>query len=155
MPRPKLPVMSAPKFEPTHVLAYEAEDRMVEVLVVMTGSDLLQADEWAGNAVPDWTFEDDGRLYYCGVDYAAEKGVCSLRIVGKQKLSLDMVLSVVRQGRHSVMDIAEVFGRAPEEIATAIATLERAGKLTFDAVNPDRVAPVFGGGRSAAESVRE
>lgn len=129
------------KFLATHVLAYEREGKMVEVLVRMEGASLLTAEEWAGGAVPDWTFEDDGRIYYCGVDFVAEKGKCTLRTVGRQPVPLELLERVVMQGQRSVLVIAKVMGLPLEDVATAMATLERAGKVRRE--GEDRVVPRF------------
>lgn len=129
------------KFVPTHVLAFEANGRMKEELVLLDGEALYRADEWAGRAVPDWTFEADGRLYWCGVDYAKEKGKCTLRAVGSRGVPLDTLLMLVRQGRHRVMDVAHVLRCSMEEVSTGIATLERLGQLRRE--GEDGVSPVF------------
>lgn len=128
-------------FSATHVLAYEKDGKMVEELVRLDGASLYTESEWLAHAVSDWTFEDDGRLYYCGIDYAEEGGACTLRPTGKSRLPLDTVLLCVQHGQRSVLDIARVLGRAPEEVATAIATLQRLGKVARP--SDDRVVPVF------------
>lgn len=133
------------KFVPTHVLAYEEEGRMKEEAVRLDGESVLRADEWAGGAVPEWTFESDGRLYWCGVDYALEKGKCTLREVGSRGIPLDTLLLLVRQGQHRVMDIARAMRCSMEEVSTGIATLERLGQLRRDSA--EVVAPVFDGKR--------
>lgn len=142
VPKARAPVAA---FVATHVLAYEDEGRMREVAVRLDGAELLTAEEWAAHAVPDWTFEDDGRLYYCGVDYALERGKCGLRAVGSRGVNMEMVLRLVKQGRHSIADVALALRCSLEEVSTAIATLERLGKLEYT-VDPDRVSPVFDGG---------
>lgn len=129
------------KFEPTHVLAYEEKGRMKEELVLLDGEGLYRADEWAGKAVPDWTFESDGRLYWCGVDYASEKGKCTLRAVGSRGVPLDTLLMLVKQGQHRIMDVARVLRCSMEEVSTGIATLERLGKLRRE--GEDGVSPIF------------
>lgn len=129
------------KFPATHVLAYEQDGKMLEVLVRQEEQGLLTADEWASGGFPDWTFEDDGRLYYCGVDFVSERGRCTLRPVGHRGIPHDTLLLIVRQGRHSVADIARVMGASMEEVSTAIATLERLGKLTRE--GSDNVSPVW------------
>jgi hypothetical protein len=132
-------------FVATHVLSYEQDGRMRELAVRLEGQALLTADVWAAHSIPDWTFEEDGRLYYCGVDFALERGKCGLRAVGSRGVNMEMVLRLVKQGRHSVLDVAQVLSCSLEEVSTAIATLERLGKLEFTA-DPDRVSPVFDGG---------
>lgn len=136
------------KFQPTHVLAYEEEGRMREVAVYFDGTNLLREDEWAAHAVPDWTFEDDGRLYWCGVDYAAEKGKCTLREIGTRGVSLETLLMLVNQGQHRIADVARVMRCSMEEVATGIATLERAGKLRRE--GEAAVSPVFEKPRSTS-----
>lgn len=136
--------MTQQKFPATHVLAYEQDGKMIEVLVIMEEHALLTVDDWAAGAVPDWTFEDDGRLYYCGVDFAAERGTCTLRPVGRRGgIPQDTLLAVVRQGRHSILDIARVFNCSLEEVSTSIAVLERLGKL--ERQGEDNVSPVWKG----------
>ena len=137
----KTPAVS--KFEATHVLAYEEDGKMKEELVRLEGESVLRADEWAGGAVPEWTFESDGRLYWCGVDYACEKGKCTLREVGTRGIPLDTLLMLVRQGQHRIMDVARVMRCSMEEVSTGIATLERLGQLRRE--SPETVAPVFEG----------
>lgn len=137
------------KFSPTHILSFEEAGRMREVFVRLDGEELQTAEEWAGHAVTDWTLENDGRLYYCGVDYAAERGKCSLRAVGSRGIPLDTLLMIVRQGRHSVLEIARVLSCSIEEVSTGIATLERLGKL--ERMGEDRVGPVFGKGQRGAD----
>jgi hypothetical protein len=129
------------KFPATHILAYEENSKMVEVLVRLEGASLLTADEWAAHGVPDWTFEDDGRLYYCGVDFVAELGRCTLRTLGRQPIPLDTLELVVRSGQRSVLVIAKVLGFPLEDVVTAIATLARAGKVRRE--GEDRVVPRF------------
>jgi predicted Rossmann fold nucleotide-binding protein DprA/Smf involved in DNA uptake len=133
--------VTAGKFPATHILAFEQDGKMVELLVMLEGEALYQADEWAGGAVAEWTFEDDGRLYFCGVDYAEERGKCTLRPVGHRGIPHDTLLMIVRQGRHSIADIARVMTCSLEEVSTAIATLERLGKLKRE--NEETVSPVW------------
>lgn len=133
--------MTGPTFVPTHVLAYEQDGRMKEEAVYFDGVNLLRKEEWASHAVPDWTFEDDGRLYWCGVDYAREKGKCTLREVSSRGISLETLLLLVNQGQHRVADVARVMRCSMEEVATAIATLERLGKLRRESA--EVVSPVF------------
>lgn len=130
------------KFPATHVLAYEESGRMKETLVLLDGEQLLTEAEWAAHSVPDWTIEQDGRLYFCGEDYAADRGKCSLRAIGSRPIPLDTLLAVVQQGRHSVLDIARALRCSIEEVSTGIATLERLGRL--ERSGPDQVLPVFG-----------
>lgn len=130
------------KFPATHILAYEHEGKMVETLVLLDGEQVLREDEWAAHSIPDWTIEADGRLYYCGVDYSEETGKCSLRAIGSRKIPLDTLLMVVKQGRHSILDIARVMQCSIEEVSTGIATLERLGKLKREGA--DQVNPIFG-----------
>jgi hypothetical protein len=131
------------KFPATHILAFEADGKMVETLVLLDGEALLREDEWAAHSVPDWTIESDGRLYYCGIDYAAECGKCTLRAVGSRGIPLDTLLMIVRQGRHSVLDIARALQCSIEEVSTGVATLQRLGQL--ERASDDRVLPVFEG----------
>ncbi len=125
----------------THVLSYEEGDAMVEVLVRKDGQALQTAVEWAGHAVSDWTIEDDGRLCYCGVDFAAERGVCALRPVGMKPLNLDLLYRTIMRGVHDMKELANIFNRSFEEVETSIATLERLGKVTVD--NPGSASPRF------------
>lgn len=130
----------------THVLAYEKDGKMVEVVVRKDRSALYTAEEWTGKAVPDWTFEDEGgdedapaqgapgplgfaRLYYCGEDFCANYGKATLRPLGKGRLKLDAVLALVDAGVSDAWDIAETLMRSVEEIETSLATLERLGEV--------------------------
>lgn len=128
-------------FSASHVLAFEENGKMKEELVLLDGASVLRADEWAGGGVAEWTLEDDGRLYWCGVDYALEKGKCSLRAVGTRGVPLDTLLLLVNQGQHRIMDVARVLRCSMEEVSTGIATLERLGKLRRE--GEDGVSPVF------------
>jgi hypothetical protein len=125
----------------THVLSYEQDDVMVEVLVRKDGEALQTAAEWAGHAVSEWTLEEDGRLCYCGVDFAAERGVCSLRPIGAKPLNLDLLLRTILRGVHDMGQLASIFSRSFEEIETSVATLERLGKVTID--RPGNASPLF------------
>ena len=113
---------------------------MKEVLVRLDGEQVLTADEWAAHAVPDWTFEE-GRLFYCGVDFAEEKGKCSLRPVGSPRLNLDALLRLLKNGQRDVLTISMLIGRSLEEVSTGLATLERLGKV--ERQGEERAVPVF------------
>lgn len=116
----------------THILAYEVAGKMVEVAVRKELQALSTKEEWAAHAVPDWTFEDDGRLYYCGIDYAAEKGKCTLRLIGTPRLSLDSVLFMLKNGCRNPFDMSHILKRSVVEVETSLATLERLGKVVRD-----------------------
>lgn len=113
---------------------------MKEVLVRKEGEGLLTREEWSGHAVPDWTFEHDGRLYYCGIDYAEERGKCFLRTIGKSPLRLELLLKLVYQGQRDLGILSQAMQRSVEEIETSLATLERLGKVR---VAEDGVHPVW------------
>lgn len=121
------------KFSPTHVLAYEDGEgddrRMVEVLVRRDKASLLTESEWLNSDIPDWTIEDDGRLYYCGVDFASERGQCTLRLISKKPVDLSRLHGLIVQGLRNPMEMAECLGRGIEEVETALATLERLGRV--------------------------
>ena len=102
---------------------------MVEVLVRREGCALFTAEEWTGHAVPDWTFEEDGRIYYCGEDYASTMGVSTLRPLGKPRLKMDAVLMAIGKGLDNAWDVAVILQRSVEEVETSVAALVRLGKL--------------------------
>lgn len=116
-------------FCPTHVLAYEENDVMKELLVRRETAELLTEDDWVAGAVPDWTIEDDGRIYYCGVDYAEERGVCTLRVYRRRPVDLDMLCAILLRGQRQVGAVAHIMGRSVEEVETALGALERLGRV--------------------------
>jgi len=113
----------------THVLAFEREEKMIEVLVRREGASLFTAEEWTGHAVADWTFEEDGRLYLCGEDYVETVGRCTLRPLGQKRLRLDAVLRAVRLGCEDPFEISRILERSVEEIETSLSTLVRLGQI--------------------------
>lgn len=129
------------KWEPTHVLAYEEKGRMVEVTVRRDGAALSTEAEWRAHSVPDWTFEEDGRLYLWGEDFSETEGKCSLRPVGQPRMRLDTLIGFVQRGEHDVAQLSYLMQRSVEEVETGIATLERLGKVTREEVG--RVVPVW------------
>ena len=113
----------------TLVLGYEKNGQMGEVFVRREGAALYTAEEWTGHAVPDWTFEEDGRLYFCGEDFATMMGQCSLRTLGQPRLRLDDVLSALSRGARTVSALARALGRDVQEVDRSLRTLERLAKV--------------------------
>lgn len=141
-PRRAAPADKPLVFPATHVLSYEDGGRMQEEFVRLEGEQVLTKDEWFAHAVPDWTLEE-GRLFYCGIDFSEEKGKCGLRPVGAPRLKLDALLLLVTRGMRDVPMIARTIGRSWEEVSTGLATLERLGKVVRE--TDEHVSPVFGG----------
>lgn len=101
---------------------------MREALVRREGSSLYTVEEWTGHEVAEWTFEDDGRIYFCGEDYASTMGKCTLRPLGAPRLRLDDVVRSVEKlskgGKMSTVgEVARDLGRDVGEVEKSLGKL--------------------------------
>lgn len=118
----------------THVLSVEREGRMVPIEVRKEGSSLFTVLEWTGHETAEWTIESEG-LCYCGEKW---EGVSTLVPLPGDRLTLDSVLSLLRQrraavGPRDVAEIAKMLGREEREILSRIATLSVLGFVAIEA----------------------